>query len=201
MTNRTTVADVEDLLDRTLPNTSRVERLIARAEGIVAADMPGLSFDTGTEEARLEGDGDDYIVLPRYPVTAVHSVTIEGTALPATDYSFDTLGRVRRLYAGSSSPHLLEGSRGRWPDAGVVIVVSYDYGFGATSVDPAIAAVVAELVAGRVNNPEHVTQESIGDRSHSFAETAGAGDDLTAGQRHRLRHWRRNRFASARVRL
>lgn len=189
MTNRTTVADVEDLLDRTLPNTARVARLITRAEGIVAADMPGLTFGTGTEQVSLEGDGDDYLVLPRYPVNAVNSVTIAGTALTAPEYSFDNLGRVRRLYSA------------RWPDAGTIVVVSYDYGFGATSVDPAVASVVAELVAARVNNPEHVTQESIGDRSHAFAETSGAGDDLTAGQRHRLRHWRRNRFASARVRL
>lgn len=199
MSTRTTVADVEDLLDRTLTNTARVARLITRAEGIVAADMPGLTFDAGTEEAELEGDGDDYLVLPRYPVTAVNSVVVAGSTLPATDYKFDTLGRLRRLYSTAGDPG--EGARGRWPDAGTRVVVSYDYGFGATSVDPALAAVVAELVAARVNNPEHITQESIGDRSHTFAETGGAGDNLTDGQRHRLRHWRRNRFASARVRL
>lgn len=195
-----TITDVEDLLGRSLTaSADRVGRLITRAEGIIAGDMPGLAFEAGTEDVTLEADGDEYIVLPRYPVTAIHSVTVAGTALAAGDYKFDTLGRVRRQVA-TIDVVAGDGTRGRWPDAGTVIVVSYDYGFGATSVDPNITAVAAELVAARMVNPEQVTQESMGDRSHSFASAAGAGDNLTDGQRHRLRHWRRNRFASARVR-
>jgi hypothetical protein len=204
MPTAATATDVEDALVRSLTDdeAARVDRLIERAEAIVAGDMPGFTFGTGSEEAELEGDGDDYLVLPRYPVTAVTSVTIAGLALTDDDYRFDVLGRLRRRGSAIANPHddALDGLRLRWPDAGTIIVVGYDYGFAASTVPGDITAVVAELVAAKLTNPEQIVQEAIGDRSHTYARTLGAGDELTAGQRHRLRHWRRNRFAAGRVR-
>lgn len=197
-----TVENVEDLLGRSLTDdTDRVERLLLRAQGIIAGDIPGLTFGPGTETVELEADGDEYLTLPHFPVRSVTSVTIDGTTLDSDDYRYDTLGRLRRRGGSYVNPHdTADGSRLRWPDAGVIIVVAYDYGFTASTLPAAVTAVVAELVAAKVTNPDQIVQEAIGDRSHTYANTRGAGDDLTDGQRHRLRHWRRNRFASARVR-
>ena len=202
MPTAATVTDVEDYLGRDLSaDTARIERLITRAEGIVAGDMPGLTFGAGTETVTLYGDADEVLWLPKYPVTAVTSVTIDGVALVAGDYTVGTLGNLRRLSSSISDPQL-SGTPGLWPDAGTAIVVTYDYGISSSACPPELSAVVTELVAGRVANPEQLTQESMGDRSHSYAApaAAGAGDSLSAGQRNRLRHWRRFRFASARIR-
>jgi len=203
MPTAATVADVEDLLGRSLTaDNDRIERLITRAEGILSGEFPGLTFGEASGTVELEGDGDDYLVLPYFPVTAVSSVSIAGVELDPDDYTFDTLGRLRRRAAGLLNLHdaAVDGTRRAWPDGGTIIVVAWDYGFAASTVPTVINAVVAELVAARVTNPEHIVQESMGDRSHTYANTAGAGDDLTDGQRRRLRHWHRNRFASARVR-
>jgi len=202
MPTAATVTDVEDLLGRSLTSDSaRVGRLLDRAEGIVSGEFPGLTFGAvANEVVTVETDGDDYVVLPNYPVTAIASVTIAGTALPSTGYAFDVLGNVRRIGSSVDAITYAEGARVRWPDAGVAVVFTYSYGFASAATPDVISSVVAELAAARVANPEQVTQESMGDRSHSYATAAGAGDDLTEGQRRRLRHWNRRRFASARMR-
>jgi hypothetical protein len=201
MPTAATVTDVSDIVGRSLAaDTARVERLIVRAEGILAGDMPGLTFGAAAETVTLEADGDSYLTCPRYPVTGITSITINGSALAATDYTFDILGRIKRRSALITETAGGGGTRVNWPDAGVDIVVAYSYGFAASAVPPYMTGVVAELAAGRVINPEQRAQESLGDRSVSFASTAGSGDQLTAGQRNLLRNWRRNRFASARIR-
>ncbi len=204
MPTAATVTDVEDFLGVTIAadTVDRVERLLERAEQIIAAELPGFTFGASSETVTLYGDGDDYLVLPRYPVSAVTACSIDGVALDvSTDVVVDNLGRLRRLSASIGNPHG-DGSRGRWPDDGTAVVVTYDYGVGASSCPPVVSAIVTELVAGRYTNPTGVTQESLGDRSRMFPQTSagGAGDNLSAGQLHRLRHWKRNRVASARVR-
>ena len=195
-----TIVDVEDLLGRSLSTESaRIGRLIVRAEGTLSMDMPGLTFGEGTETVTLEGDGDDVITLPRYPVTAVASVTVDDIVLDPADYRFNVLGQLHRRYSGIGAQHD-SGFRGRWPDAGVDIVVTYSFGWGASAVPPAVTGIVAELVARRVANPEQIVQQSVGDRSQTFAGASPDTDRLTPGQTNLLRNWRRNRAASVRVR-
>jgi len=199
MPNAVTTADIEDLLGYSLTaSDARVTRLITRAEDIVAGDMPGFTFgEVDDATVTLDADGDELLLLPYYPVRSVASVSVGGTALVAGDWSVDDLGTLRRTSSVSSTG---DGALSRWPDRGTDIVVVYSYGAGATSTPGEVAAVVAELAAGRVANPTQAAQESLGDRSISFGSSGATGDDLSAGQRRRLRHWRRHRFASARVR-
>ena len=102
----------------------------------------------------------------------------------------------------------------RWPDRGTIIVVTYDYGYAASAtyvagttdgptddlVADVIRDIVAELAAGRILNPAQVAQEALGDRSMSYGGGGATTDELSAAQRHRLRHWRRNRVGTTRVR-
>lgn len=202
MATAATVTDVEDLLGR-LPDGSedRVERLLVRAEGIVAAELVGFTFgEVDDDEATLTSDGDDILTLPHYPVRAVTAVTVNGVALNAAEYDVNTLGQMRRVGPAYSNPHDDGGTYGRWPDRGAVIVVTYDVGYASAATPPELRAVVAELAAARITNPSQVAQESLGDRSISYGSAGGASDQLSADQRRRLRHWRRNRVASARVR-
>lgn len=202
----TTTTDVADYLglDNGIPagSVDRVTRLITKAEQTVAAELPGFSFTPGTvTDARVYGNADDYILTPSFPVASLTSCTIGGVTVDVADLEVDVLGRVRRL--SSSYPDHLDTASGRvrWPDAGVVIVLTYELA-AASAVAPDVIAIVCELVAGRYDNPRQLTQESMGDRSRSYAAAAasGYGQNLSPGQRHRLRHWRRTRVVSSRVR-
>ena len=205
MPTAATRTDVEDLVGEDLTaSAARVDRLIERAEAIVAGDMPGFTFGAVVDdEVTIDPDGDDLLVLPYYPVTSVSAITIDGAALAADAFTFDTLGNVRRRIGGSILAGVDDsGLTYRWPDRGVDVVVTYSYGIASASPPAEVTAVVAELAAGRIVNPSQVAQESLGDRSIAYGAVAdGANSDgLSKSQRHRLRHWRRNRFASARVR-
>jgi len=204
MPTAATRTDVEDLVGEDLTaSADRVDRLLERAEAIVAGDMPGFTFGPVVDgEVTIDPDGDDLLVLPYYPVTGITSITVDGVAIAADGYTFDTLGNVRRRLGGVIADADDSGLTYRWPDRGVDIVVTYSYGVASASPPAEVTAVVAELAAGRIVNPSQVAQESLGDRSIAYGAVAdGANSDgLSKSQRHRLRHWRRNRFASARVR-
>lgn len=218
MPTAATRTDVEDILGVDLSaDADRVDRLLERGERTVAGDLPGFRFGEVTGAvATVEADGDDILVLPYYPVRAVTSVTVDGVTLDTDAYTSNALGQLRRRDGGIvTNPHLLaDGTWRRWPDRGVVIVVTYDYGYHPSATyaastddtDQGLAAdvvrdVVAELAAGRIVNPSQVAQEALGDRSVSHGgATSTNADGLGAEQRRRLRHWRRNRVASMRVR-
>lgn len=197
-----TVENVEDLIGRSLTaDTARVNRLLDRVEGIIAGEMPGLTFGSVTfEDVEVAGTGESVLTLPYYPVTAVSSVSIEGTVLDPSEYRVNILGRLTRYSAQLANPQDTARVEVRWPDAGTMVVVGFDAGWASASTVPAVfTAVAAEMVRDTMANPEQVVQESIGDRAHTFVNPAGGGD-LTVGQRHRLRHWYRNRVGSIRVR-
>lgn len=202
MPTAATITDVEDLLGTSLADDAdRVGRLLDRAEAIVAGEMPGFTFGAVTDDVvTVEADGDDLLELPYYPVTGITAIAIDGVTLGTDDYTFNVLGYVRRRVTALGNPHDEAGLTYRWPDRGVDIVVTYSYGVASASPPAEVTAVVAELAAGRIVNPSQAAQESLGDRSISFGSSGATGDGLSHDQRRRLRHWRRHRFASARVR-
>ena len=207
MTYSATGTDVADYLglDAGIPASAsdRVDRLIAKAEDAVAGELPGFTFGaTSAGTVTVYGDGDDYLLLPYYPASNVTACTVGGTVVDVAELAVDSLGRLRRYSGDTNNPHRTEGARSRWPDDGVAVVVTYDYGVGSASAcPPEVAAVVVELVAVRYTNPDGIVQESLGDRSRMFSQSSSsAGLELSAGQLRRLRNWRRNRVASARMR-
>ena len=113
MPTAATRTDVEDLVGEDLTaSADRVDRLIERAEAIVAGDMPGFTFGAVVDdEVTIDPDGDDLLVLPYYPVTSVSAITIDGAALAADAFTFDTLGNVRRRIGGSILAPIFSGGR------------------------------------------------------------------------------------------
>jgi len=196
-----TVTDVEDLLGIDLTATSaRVDKLIERGERMVRAELPGFTFgETDDAEATLTGTGDEVLRLPYYPVRAVSEVTLDGNALAADGYTVNALGDLRRRAGARLDPLELGGLNYRWPDRGVIIVVTFDYGLAASATPDDVFDVIVEAAAGRVANPAQVAQEALGDRSVSFGGGGANADRLTADQRRRLRQWRRNAYASVRI--
>lgn len=207
MPTAASIADVETLIGVTTLSTdatasARTEALIERAERTVLDDLPGFTLGAVDDDTvTVEGTGEAVLLLPYYPVRSVTSVTVDGVDLDVTEVTFDVLGNLRRRYTGVTNPHLYDGNTIRWPDRGVDIVVVYSYGYPASATPGAVRDVVAELAAGRIVNPMQVAQEGLGDRSISFGGADNPnGDGLNKQQRHRLRHWRRNRYGTTRVR-
>jgi len=210
-----TRTDVEDLVGVDLTaDDDRVTRLITRAERTVAGSMPGFRIGhTAAQAVTLEADGDDVLRLPYYPVRSVTSVTVGGVALTSDEYTTNVLGDMRRRANDLADPTSY-GSWCRWPDRGTIIVVTYDYGYAASAtyvagttdgptddlVPDVIRDIIAELAAGRILNPAQVAQEALGDRSMSYGAGGATTDELSAAQRHRLRHWRRDRLGTIRLR-
>ncbi len=100
----------------------------------------GRSFEeaAGATET-LDGTGTKLVHLSGYPVTAVNSITEDGTALvDGTDFAWYADGRLIRLYSGDYDY--------RWSPIRKSIVVDYDYGYAAGSVPEDLVAVCCFLV-------------------------------------------------------
>lgn len=204
MPTATTNALVASLLGRTFTaaEQTRADQLITWAEAQISAHCRGLTFgETDDEEATIYGDGDSILWLPKFPVRAVASVAIGGTALDSSEYRFTQLGQLERIWSSIGSALIEPGQTGRWPDAGVAVVVTYSYGWASGNIPEEVQLVATDLAASRFVNPEKVSQESIGDRSVSFAGNAGANAGGISGfHESLLRDWCRHSAFSSRQR-
>lgn len=127
----------------------------------------------------LPGTWEQRFILPQRPVTNISSIVVNGSALPATGYTWDRTGAVEVL-SGSFLPDAsgsMVGARDSlWGPAGSIyaspttapnwggpqatIVVTYDHGWATipSSVTDAVAAMVASTIA----TPVAVGSEQIG---------------------------------------
>lgn len=82
--------------------TARAELLLALATGVIDGEI-GQSLTLATDTVVLDGNGGHRLLLPRWPVTAVLSVTIveeDGSETPlahGSDYRWTSYGRLRRI--------------------------------------------------------------------------------------------------------
>ncbi|GAA3301315.1 hypothetical protein [Streptomyces cinereospinus] len=135
---------------------------IAAAETIVRAALQQTIDAVAADSIGLAGNGRRIMNLPEMPVTAVISVTVDGTLLDADAWRVNRHGILTRRY-------------GCWPlDADIGVV--YDHGY---PIVPAPVKQVCVQVAGRAwVNPRGMASESIGDWSGTW-DKARAGDALT----------------------
>lgn len=144
-------------------DTADAEAALAAAEDVIRAGL-GQSVDQAlVDTVHLTGNGRTVLLLPEVPVTAVTSVTIDGTALDADGYRWNREGILTRLC-------------GVWPlDADVQVV--HDHG---NEPIPAAVSRVCVQVAGRAwVNPQNVEAETMGDRSVTYSKSRN-GEELTA---------------------
>lgn len=135
---------------------------IAAAETIIRAALQQTIDAVAGDTAGLVGNGRRTILLPEMPVTAVASITVDGTLLDAAAWRVNRHGVLTRL-------------GGCWPlDADITAV--YDHGY--VQVPAAVKQVCVQLAGRAWVNPRGMASESIGDWSGTW-DKARAGDALT----------------------
>lgn len=155
------LATTADFSARGITPTSVHTVMLAVASSIVrqAAGSPILST---TSTVTLTAWGERVLALPGKPVTAVSSVTVDGT--PTTDWLLADSSGLWSRYAWGS------------PDEPVTVVVALTHGL--TTVPAHIVNLVCDLAiagAGAASEGAHdprVVAESIDDYSVRFAEGA-----------------------------
>lgn len=173
-----TPSDLASLLQQDV-DTSTATLLIEAATAIVQQACGGQRLvqvlgDTLTVSAVA----DSWLPLPQLPVTAVSSVSLDGTTLTAnTDYKLfgNRLWRKQGWQANYGWPWELQGIGSPWysyappsltwpfqePSS---VVVTYDHGYAAGSQDLQLArTAVLSLAATAYSNPSGATSESIDD--------------------------------------
>lgn len=153
-------------------DTAQAAALISAAETLIRAELQQTIDPVTGDELELVGNGRRVLNLPEMPVTAVTSVTEDGTLLEhGTDYRWNRYGILTRLGAGG------------WPlDAQVTVV--YDHGYDQV---PAVVKQVCLQLAGRAwpRPTTAVAAESLGDRSVTY-DKEYTGEALTAYERRLL---------------
>jgi hypothetical protein len=126
--------DVEKLLqiDFGADPDASVAQYIAQADALITAYC-GQSLESSETTETLEAEQDQsYLILSRFPVTAVASV-VEGDVTLTTpdDFHWYTDGRIRRLYG------TYDGSWSTYPDS---VVVTYTAGYSTIPADLVLAS-------------------------------------------------------------
>lgn len=139
----TTVATVKAELGIATADQSQDDNLlrwIGQASGTIAAMCKRVfGLETVSQVFRTEVGEINALLLARYPVTAITSVTEDGTVLDTTDYEVD---------AATGLLYRLDGDEGRqWWPSGSKITVAYSGGYALLDDVPfPLEAAAIELV-------------------------------------------------------
>jgi hypothetical protein len=152
MGDLTTPANLKDWLNLT---TDGADVLLARLITAVSAFIQGpegIGYQVASQSYALvlDGHGSDVLVLGRPPLTAVTSLTIDGTVIPLAATT------TASGYRFSSSAVWLQGyafTRGRGN-----VALTCTRGYAATPADLEQAAL--ELIALRFKERDHIGQDS-----------------------------------------
>lgn len=167
---------------------AQAELIIELAEGDVE-DETGQSLEESTDTVVLDGPtwaghandppgtGSHKLVLPRWPVTAVDSVTLlhpdaDDEVLEfGTDYTWSADGILTRV-------------GGWWPtgDRSVQVVNTAGY----ATIPKGVRRIVLRIAAAGWENPALLKSESIGDYARAWAANSPAGLVLTETDRRTL---------------
>lgn len=156
--------------------TATAELLLDLAQGVIEEEA-GQALESSTDTVVLDGPTEDTspyqtavrsarLVLPRWPVTAVHTVTEDGEELTHgtdADYTWSASGILTRRGAC-------------WPSGDRAVEVTYTAGF--LVMPTGLKRINLRLAAAGWSNPELLASESLGDHSRSFA-TELLGMELT----------------------
>ncbi|MFC8012208.1 head-tail connector protein [Streptomyces cinereoruber] len=168
------------------------ELLIDLAQGAIE-DETGQPLESSTDTVTLDGptrDSNLYqsatrsqrLILPRWPVTAVASVTVHGedgqdvelVHGPHRDYTWSGDGILTRV-------------GGEWPAHDRAVTVTYTAGF--LTLPAGVRRICLRLASVGWSNPEFLSAETLGDHSRSFSAEA-LGMELTAADRRTLGAYR-----------
>jgi hypothetical protein len=140
--------------------------------GACIEEEAGQSLELSTDTVTLDGNGARKLVLPRWPVTAVESVTVlhdedddEVLTFGADhDFTWSAAGTLTRRCAC-------------WPEGerNIEAVVTA----GLVSMPTSLKRVALRLCVGPWSNPNNLASESLGDLSRSFNTATDLGMELS----------------------
>lgn len=145
-------------------------RYITQASAVIAAACDRVfGAETVTETLRGRCPADD-LVLTRFPVTAIASVTENGTALDPTDYECDlSAGTLIRLRSGRPCP---------WPSGSVVVEYTAGYDLPTGTPEPLARAtmlLVRAYAAEEPGNPRLRREEIDGIGAMEYFRATDSG--------------------------
>jgi len=153
---------IAELIGTTVP-PERAQLILTMATSAVinAAEVPIIQVVD--DQAVVDGNGSDRLLLPNWPVTAVTDVTVDGTVLDPDQWRWSRYGELRR-------------TGGRWPLLPRAVTVTYTHGYPPEEIPAELVSVVLQVAARTVSNPQRLN--SFGDGQ----VTAGYGGGGTGVQ-------------------
>lgn len=170
-----TAAELAVLMGRgdtpfTPAETARADLLLALATGVIDAEL-GQSLVLGPSTAELDGTGTHVLLLPRWPVTALTSVTViddlgeaPETLVEDDDFRWSAYGKLRRIGC-------------RWPCIERAVEVAYTAGWDPIPDD--VRSICLRLAQAGWANPIGLESERLGDWS---AKWSTPGMNLTTNE-------------------
>lgn len=159
-----TVEQLQTLMGRDTPfseaETAKAQLLLTIATGMIDAET-GQTLEHGAVTSELDGTGTTVLLLPRWPVTAVSSVTViddldeaPKTLVEDDDYRWSSYGRLRRR-------------RCRWPCIERAVEVVYTAGWDPIPDD--VVGICLRLAQAGWDNFGGLESERLGDWSAKYA--------------------------------
>jgi len=208
MIDLATIDDVTAILQRELTpaEVTNATRLLGMASAVVRRYTRQTLTQVLNDSITLPGNWEQALVLPQRPVTAVHSVVINGVTLPSVSYVLND--NVLFLSTGSYSPDFgpmnwgnfgLMGPAGSvngpqysgpsWQGPASRITVSYDHGYDEVPGD--IVNIVAGMVAFAIASPVGVNMERVGGYQVAYSRSEGGSMALQEADKKALADYRR----------
>ncbi len=157
--------------------TARATQLLTDAKAVIESEEgAGQPLESSTDTVTLDGTGTHLLVLPRWPVTAITSVTV-------TEDDTDTLLTVGTDYEWSATGILTRVS-GRWPTEPRSVAVVFTAGYA--DISPDLTRISRRLAAAGWHNPAGANSEQSGDRSVQWHVP---GMQLTAAELRTVRRY------------
>ena len=196
-----TIADINARISSDITDVyGYVAELIASAGRAIARETHA-TYEPGNVAETLEVSTRRRIVWTgRYPVAAVNSLTLDGTALvEGDDFSIDGEGAITRNGLLKLWTPAVGGTPG-------LVAVDYDYGYSdVADVPPGLRDLACDIVLARFNYSQawaadpnisgRVRSESIGDYSIAYDNPDGETREvvaLTPAERRDARKYRRS---------
>lgn len=177
MATWTTVAEYYGYLRKAPPDVGSpaeawAQQALDAAAGTIENEA-GQLLGESTDTIVRDGKGGTELIVPRWPVTAVTSVTLldpDGDTLLVadTDYTWAEYGAIERL--GSC-----------WPKRKRSVEVVYTAGYAEVSLD--LKRIAWRLAATAGENPTGLESEKIGDWSGKWKSDVVAGEVTAADRR------------------
>jgi hypothetical protein len=159
----------------TAEETDQAEFLLELAQACIEEET-GQVLAQSTDTVTLDGTGGRKLVLPRWPVTAVASVTLlkdleadEVLTFGADhDYTWSASGTLTRIGAC-------------WPEGDRNIEAVITAGFA--TIPTSLKRVQMRLCVAPWSNPNNLASESLGDLSRSYNTATDIGMELSNSDR------------------